>query len=174
MRTASTDTRFEPQVRRGPSLTTVIVIGFLLITVVRVLGAVIGGFAPAQAVPTNPPRFIRASDIRTGGISFGTASDGTCGLAGITVTFNSGTEVWWSAHLERNLVSAEAVVVTVVRDGVDVEQDTTARGHLAANGSDVLCAIKPRADTTPGRYVLQVWDATQRQILASGEYSING
>jgi hypothetical protein len=39
---------------------------------------------------------------------------------------------------------------------------------------NTLSAIKPRNDTTPGQYVVELWDGAQGQILASGEYRIIG
>jgi hypothetical protein len=121
------------------------------------------------------PAFVLASSIHQGSIWFGTATDGLCGIAGVAPGFTSGTDVWWSAHLSRGLeTSTEALVLTVARDGVVAETDSTSGRDLGANGSSVVCAIKPRLDTTPGQYVVQLWDGAQQHVLASGEFRILG
>jgi hypothetical protein len=168
------DSRFETRRRRAPSLATIIVVGFLLVTGFRVIAALAGRFIPDQSTPTTAPLFVPGGDAQAGTIEFGTATDGLCGIAGVAVAFDSGTDVWWSAHLARGANADEAVVVVVTRKGVEVEQETTSVRDLGANGSAVVCAIKPRDDTLPGTYVLQLWDATQRRVLASGDYTING
>jgi hypothetical protein len=165
---ASGDSRFEPRGRRAPSLATIIVVGFLVVTAFRLMGGLVGRLAPDQTSPPVAPAFVEGSSIRQGSIWFGTATDGLCGIT-------SGTDVWWSAHLSRSLEpSTETLVLTVARDGVEVEEDATSGRDLGANGSAVVCAIKPRDDTTVGQYIVQLWDGAQQQILASGEFRILG
>jgi hypothetical protein len=172
---ATADSRFETRGRRAPSLATIIIVGFLVVTAFRVIGALAGRLVPDQASVPTAPAFVEGSSIRQGGISFGTATDGLCGIAGIATGFTSGTDIWWSAHLVRSLEDPiEAIVLKVVHDGVDIEDDTTSGRDLGANGSAVVCAVKPRDDTTPGQYIVQLWDGAQRQILASGEFRISG
>jgi hypothetical protein len=172
---ATGDSRFEPRVRRAPSLATIIVVGFLVVTAFRLIGGLVGRLAPDQTSPPVAPAFVEGSSIHQGSIWFGTTTDGLCGIAGVAPGFTSGTDVWWSAHLSRSLeTSTEALVVTVARDGVELEEDATSGRDLGANGSSVVCAIKPRDDTTAGQYIVQLWDGAKQQILASGEFRILG
>jgi hypothetical protein len=169
------DTRFERPARRAPSLSRIIFIGFLLVTGFRLAGSLLGGLAPSQAVPTAAPQLVRGSDIEPGAVAFGIAADGTCGILGAGTLFNGATDVWWSANLDRGLVGAsESLLVIEKRNGVVIEQAATSVSDLGRYGSSVVCAIKPVGHATVGTYVLQVWDAAQTQLLASGAYTIGG
>jgi hypothetical protein len=169
------DARFEPRTRRAPSFTTIIVIGFLVVTAFRVLGGLASRFFSDQQAPTTAPFVVAGTQLDGGAIAFGTATDGHCAMARVDSAFPSGTSVWWIANLERSLGDAEeAVVVIVVRNGVDIERAAVSRRDLGANGSHVLCSDKPRADTAAGQYVIQVWDRAQHEVLASGGYAILG
>jgi len=171
----ATDTRFERRGRRTPSLATVIVIGFLLVTVFRVVGSIAGRFLFEPPPATTAPGFASGADLERGTVAFGAATDGLCGVGSVESTFDGRTDIWWTAHLTRSLTDPNETLVEIVqRDGVDVEQGTTSGLELGANGSDVVCSIKPRDDTTAGAYVLQLWDADQRQLLAFGQYTITG
>jgi hypothetical protein len=171
---ASGDPRFEPRGRRAPSLATVIVIGFLLVTAVRVIGSLAGRIVADQPAPTAGPVFIQGSDVQAGTIVFGNAADGACDISGLVATFSGGSEIWWSAHLIRGLVGAnEPLLAIETRDGAVIQQAATSGLDVGANGSAVVCAIKPDEHATPGAYQLQLWDGDHRELLASGSYTIS-
>jgi hypothetical protein len=167
------DARFERRARRAPSFTTIVVIGFLIVTAIRFLAGLAGGFFADRAAPTMAPIVVAGAELDGGSIAFGTITDGQCGMARVDSTFPSGSSVSWIANLDRNLLDGEdAVVVIVVRNGVDVERATVSRRDLGANGPHVLCSTTPRLDAISGRYVVQVWDAAHHAVLASGAYVI--
>lgn len=171
---AIADSRFEPRARRGPSLTSVIVIGFLLVTAFRVIGALAGPFFSGQPAQSVPPITIGGALLEAGSIAFGISSDNQCGLDHVQSTFHPGADVSWSAHLARSLTSGEvSVEVIVIRNGVEIERSTVLRRDLGARGTDVVCSIRARSDNVIGSYVIQLRDASGSRVLASGKYSLS-
>jgi hypothetical protein len=164
--------QFEPQRRRFPSLGAVIILGFLLVTAVRFLGA-LGGQAPSsQSEPSFGAPVVAGTSLEGGRVAFGIASDGRCGVVANAIAFPAGSDVWWTARLSRNLSSSQEVVVTILSyDGTVAQRSSGA--PLAVAGSQVMCGIKPVAETLRGTYVLEIWDATQSTVLASGAYRLD-
>ena len=148
-----------PRVRRLPSLSTLIFIGFLLFTAARFLGNAGFGFAD----PTTPPG-------SAGVVTFGTSLDEDCALTQPGNRFARIDDVWWRADLAATQGADAATVVRMYHDEDQIERhDVPAEPNLGE--WDVLCAAEPVAGRGAGEYRVEVWDAPEQQLLATGTYT---
>jgi hypothetical protein len=168
--------------RRIPSLSTVLFVGFVVFTAIRFLGQAVGESAPEAPVATTPgdgsgskasagPESSSAP-AEPGAISFGTGSDGDCGVTGDAVEFDVGADIWWSAQLSTVQPPEAGAVVLVHRDGEEVSRETVSP-DTSAGEWDVLCSTEPVAERGGGDYQVEVWDADEVVLLAVGEYSLS-
>jgi len=157
-----------PKARRLPSFGTVIFLGFLAVTALRVFGQFVGGLA--SPTPT-PAIVVPGQAVVPGTIIFGTGSDGDCGVAGTDKQFAAGTEVWWSATLSSQQEPDAEVVVIVYRDDVQVNREDVPADPSFGNWSE-LCSGDPVDATEVGTYRVEVWDDSVKLLHAVGEFRL--
>jgi hypothetical protein len=180
--TAAPTVRAPQRSRRVPSLSTVLFVGFVVFTAIRFLGQTVGESAPVAPVATSPgdaPGAIRSSDpepslapAEPGAISFGTGSDGDCGVTDDAIAFNVGTDVWWSAQLSAGQPPEAGAVVIVHRDDAEISRETVPP-DTSVGEWDVLCSSEPVAEQGRGDYRVEVWDENTIELLAVGEYRLS-
>ena len=158
---------------RLPSFGTLIFLGFLAITAVRVIGEIASGMAE----PTTPPATTAPSgsggSAAPGPISFGARQGEDCGVDAVSVEFGPATDVWWRAELATVQMPDAAVVVIVRRDGDEVQREDIPADPSYGKWS-VLCAGEPIALHEPGTYRVEVWDEEVTVLHATGEYRVRG
>lgn len=155
------------------SLQTVIFFGFVIFTAFRFLGQMGGGSAePAFTTPANGPGDTPAA-VTPGSITFGTASDGKCGVTGAATLFAEGTDVWWSAQLSTLQKPDATAVVVVLRNLREISREKVPADPTLGTW-DVLCSSSPVEQHIGGSYVVEVWNGDESDLLASGEYSLTG
>lgn len=150
-----------PRARRLPSLSTLIFIGFLVFTAARFLGNM--GFGDAD--PTTPP-----GGSGAGVVTFGTSLDEECELTQPSNRFARIDDVWWRADLAATQGADAAAVVRMYQDEGQIERhDVPAEPEVGE--WDVLCAAEPVPGHEPGTYRVEVWDAAEKELLATGAYT---
>lgn len=154
-----------PGGRRLPAIPTLIFLGFVALTAVRLIGQVLDG---ATAEPTAAPG---ATAIAPGPIRFGTGVNDDCTVTGEAETFDAGTDVWWSAELATRQKASVTVVVIVRRDGAEIEREVVPPDSSGATWS-VLCSGAPVADQNGGTYRVEVWNRDVTVLHAAGEYTV--
>lgn len=154
---------------RLPSLGTLIFIGFLAITGVRLVGEFVQGLPSDTPAPTTAPTPVQSSG--PGPIEFGTKSDGNCGVLETGLEFAAGTSVWWSAQLSTTQSPDATVVIIVRRDGTEVDHEDVPPDSSTGTWS-VLCSGAPVAEQSAGLYRVEVWDETVTVLHAVGEYRL--
>lgn len=165
------------RVRRLPSLSTLLFIAFLIYAVVRAVGN--AGFGTSD--PTTAPRptpgagatlgAMPTVDSRPGKVVFGESitQDG-CKLSKSNTRFTIGIDIWWQAEMTRTIEADETVIYVAMRDGVEFERETIAPDPDVGEWQ-VLCAGRPVDGSRPGRYRVEIRDASGVEILSSGEYT---
>jgi hypothetical protein len=161
-----------PRVRL-PSFGTLIFLGFLAITAIRVIGEVASGItepttAPAPTAPAAP-----GGGAAPGPISFGGKQGSDCGVAAVSVEFGPEVDVWWSAELATVQPADAAAVVIVLRNGTEVDREEVPADPSFGEWS-VLCAVEPITLHDPGTYRVEVWNEDVTVLHAAGEYRIRG
>lgn len=163
-----------------PSLTTLLFLGFVALTAFRLFGQFVDSFPPADPLPTNaapaattPGPGGTAAPVAPGAITFGTASDGECGVTGEGVLFTEGTDVWWSAHMSALQGADAGAVVIVHRNDREIERQVVP-AEPDLGDWDVLCSSNPVEQHIGGSYRLEVWDDDIAVLLAAGEYTLSG
>ena len=155
-----------PRSRSGlPSLSTLIFLGFLALTGFRIFGEFVEGNTTPTPGSTSalPP---------SGPVTFGTGTTEDCDVMGAGVEFDERTGVWWSATLSTMQPPAAAVIVIILRDGIQISrEDVPADDTLGA--WDVLCSSEPIAQDSSGRYRVEVWNGLKTRVLAAGEYVLS-
>lgn len=154
---------------RLPSFGTLIFLGFLAITGFRLFGEFVGGLAEPTPAPTTPAGL--AQPAEPGLITFGTKSDGDCGVLETGEAFKPGTDVWWSAELATAQAPNATVVVIVRRDGAQVDREEVPPDDSFGKWS-VLCSGGPVVESVAGLYRVEVWDETITTLHAVGEYRL--
>lgn len=154
---------------RLPSFGTLIFLGFLAITGFRLFGEFVGGLAEPTPAPTTPAG--PAQPAEPGPITFGTRSDGDCGVLETGEAFEPGADVWWSAELATVQAPDATVVVIVRRDGAQVDREEVPPDDSLGKWS-VLCSGGPVVDSVAGLYRVEVWDETIKTLHAVGEYRV--
>jgi hypothetical protein len=156
--------------RQIPSLSTLLFLGFVALTAIRLVGAAMEDAMPATPAPTtvNPGR---SESPEPGAITFGTGSDGDCGVVEAAVRFDAGTDVWWSAELATEQPPSADAVVIVLRNGVQVDREYVAPDDSVGVWS-ILCSTVPVAQKIGGTYRVEVWDGDMTVLHAAGEYEL--
>ena len=159
-----------PTGRRAPTLQTLIVIGFLVLTGVRLAGQFLEG-AGSDAPSATPPTATLAPAPGPGSVIFGTGLSQFCGVTDRADAFTAGTDVWWSAELSTVQEPDAEVVVIVRRGSVEVQRETVPPEPSAGKWL-LLCAGEPVVEKALGAYRVEVWDADVTELQASGEYRL--
>jgi hypothetical protein len=149
------------------SISTLLFLGFLLLTGIRALGE-LGADQANTPVPTTVPA---ASDAPAGVVSFGTGSGGDCTVVGSAVTFAPGDEVWWSAEMATEQGADSDAIVIYIFDGEEFNREYTPADPDFGPWS-VLCGNAPVERTVEGRYRLEVWDGKETRLQSAGEYVV--
>lgn len=155
---------------RLPSFGTLLFLGFLLLTGLRLLGEFAQGLAQETPVPTTAAAPDEGS--RPGPIVFGAKSDGDCGVLETAVEFIQGTAVWWSAQLPTVQSPDVAVVIIVRHDGSEVDREDVPPDPGSGEWT-ILCSGAPVFERSPGLYRVEVWDETMTVLQAAGEYRMS-
>jgi hypothetical protein len=165
---APADLQEAPRGRRAPALQTIIVIGFIVLTAIRLASQFLGDGSFGDQTETNPPNPAATADA-PGPITFGTAMDDECALTGTATQFGENTEVWWTAELPTRQSSKAVVVVLVLRDHEEVARDVWP--PEGTSSWTVMCD-GPVAKREVGSYRVEVWDEDLKVLQAAGEYQI--
>jgi hypothetical protein len=157
---------------RLPSVGTLIFLGFVAITAVRLLGQFASGITgpttePAVTAPADP-----GSVVPPGPVTFGTGQGTDCDVTGVTAEFDRNTDVWWSAQLS-TVQSAEASAVVIVRKGGEEVHRELVPPDTSFGEWSVLCAGEPLTLHEPGTYRLEVWNKEETVLHAAGEYVVS-
>lgn len=163
-----TDLQEAPRGRRAPALQTIIVIGFIVVTAIRLASQFLGGASPGDPVATTPPN-PNVTVVAPGPITFGTAMDDDCGVTGTANQFGENTEVWWAADLPTEQSSKSVVVVLVLLDHEEVARDVWP--PEGTNSWTVMCD-GPLVKREVGNYRVEVWDEDLKVLQAAGEYEV--
>ena len=165
----------QPTGRRAPTLSTLLVVGFVVLTIARLAGQLLEGAEFGSPEETTPAETLAPASspgaITPGPITFGTGLTDFCSLSGRAAQFPSGTEVWWSARMGTVQDPAVDVVVIVRRDGVEIDREPIPAQPVGGSWL-VTCANEPIASDTTGTYRVEIWDADIKAVQASGEYRI--
>lgn len=162
------DVEEAPRGRRAPTLQTIIVLGFVVLTAIRLASQFLGGGSsgdPTATSPANPAVTAAAA----GQITFGTAMDDDCGVTGAAGQFAVDTAVWWTAELPTRQSSKAVVVVLVL-----LNHDMVARDVWPPEGTTswtVLCD-GPVTKRAIGNYRVEVWNEDLTVLQAAGDYQI--
>ena len=162
------DVQDAPRGRRAPTLQTIIVIGFIIVTLFRLASQFLGGGTSGDPIPTTAPN-PNATTASLGQVTFGTAMDDDCGLTGVAGEFAEDTEVWWTAELPTEQSSKAVVVVLVLLDHEEVARDVWP--PEGTNFWTVMCD-GPVAERVIGEYRVEVWDEDLKVLQAAGEYQV--
>lgn len=154
--------------RRIPAVPSLVVLGFIVLTAVRLLGQVLGDDSSAPTVTGQPAP--NATSTAPGSITFGTSQDDDCVIAGSATEFPAGTKVLWTADLARAQAADATVVVIVRRNGLEVERATVPPDTSVGTWS-ILCG-GPFADASRGDYRVEVWSEDVKVMHAAGEYRL--
>jgi hypothetical protein len=153
-----------------PSLSTLLFLGFVALTAIRLVGAAVEDALPATPAPTTLVAAPSGAP-EPGPITFGTGSDGDCGVVEAAARFDAGTDVWWSAELATEQPASADAVVIVLRNGVRVDREYVAPDESVGVWG-VLCSTVPVAQKIAGTYRVEVWDGEMTVLHAAGEYEL--
>lgn len=145
-------------------MSTLLFIAFAIYWAVRGFGN--AGFGTVD--PTTAPAPGGAG--QAGIVLFGEGLDDDCGVTKVADRFVKGADVWWRAELVADQPADAAVVVRAYRDEGQIERrEVPAEPEFGT--WDVLCAGEPIAGNQVGAYRVEVWDATETELLAIGSYT---
>jgi hypothetical protein len=156
---------------RLPSFGTLLFLGFLAITAVRVLGQVASGITGPTSEPVATSPAGTGSEVAPGPVTFGTGQGTDCDVTGAAAEFGRNVDVWWSAELSTRQPADAAAVVIVRRGGEEVQRDFVPSDSSFGEWS-VLCAGEPITLHEPGGYRLEVWNEAETVLHAAGEYRV--
>ena len=145
-------------------------IGFLVLTAVRLAGQFLEGTG-SEPLETTSPGATVGSAPGPGSVIFGTGLSQFCGVSERADAFPAGVEVWWSAELSTVQEADADVVVIVRRDGVEIDRQTIPAEPESGKWL-VLCAGEPIVEKVSGTYRVEVWDARVTAVQASGEFRV--
>ncbi len=156
-----------PRVRL-PGLSTLIFLGFVVVTAFRIVGEFVeqAGVAPPAATPAvtaAPP---------PGSVTFGTRTTDECEVIGAAVEFAEGADVWWSAKMSTTQPPDAAAVVIILRNGAEVSREDVPADESAGTW-DLLCSSGPVEQDSAGRYRVEVWNEARTVLLAAGDYLVS-
>lgn len=156
---------------RLPSFGTLIFLGFIAITVFRLVGEFASGITlpTSEPVATSPAKPVTST--APGPITFGTGQGTDCQVNGASAEFAPTANVWWSAELATPQAADAAVVVIVRRDGAEVDREFVPPDPSSGKWT-VLCAGEPIRVRDPGVYRVEVWNEDETVIHALGEYRV--
>lgn len=150
--------------RRLPSFGTLLFIAFAVYWAVRAFGN--AGFG--EPAPTTAPA--PGGGGAVGVVTFGTGLDDECTLIASGDRFPTAADVWWRAELATEQAADAAVVVRSYLDESRID-----RREVPAEPEfgewDVLCAGEPVPGRQAGTYRVEVWDASETVLLATGGYT---
>jgi hypothetical protein len=155
---------------RLPGLSTLIFVGFVALTAFRIVGEFIEQNAVPPPATTSPAE--TTSPVAPGPVTFGTRATEECEVIGAGVEFDDGADVWWSATMSTTQPTDAAVVVIILRNGVQLTREDVPADESAGDW-DLLCSSGPIEQDIVGRYRVEVWNADRSVILAAGEYVIS-
>jgi hypothetical protein len=145
---------------------TLVFLGFLALTAVRMLGEMVEQGQPASPVSSAP------AAAAAGPVAFGTAAGEDCELVGAAVEFAEGEDVWWSAKLSKlQPADADALVITKRNGAVIARERVPAEPELGR--WDALCSSAPVERNLAGRYRVEVWNGAMTELLAAGDYVLS-
>jgi len=160
--------------RPGPriNLSTVVTAAFFLLII---LGRVVGelGSSSPTPRPTSPGQAGAepSSYAPSGGVIFGRASNGRCGVTEPATDFAAGDDVWWTATLPVALEPGQKVRWRVLLMAA-VEVERVGPGDTPTGTWDTLCGSEPLAFDDLGSYVLEVWGSDDERLLAMGRFTL--
>jgi hypothetical protein len=160
----------QPTGRRAPTLSTLLVVGFVVLTIARLAGQFLEGSSFGSPEETSPPATL-APVPGPGSVIFGTGLTEFCGVSEPAAQFPTGTEVWWSAEMSAVQDGNVEVVVVVRRNGVEISREMIPPEPEAGRWL-VMCASEPIDGGARGTYRVEVWDGDVKAVQASGEYRI--
>lgn len=107
-----------------------------------------------------------------GKVTFGTALDGTCTLAGLAEKFEQTEIVWWRAELNQAVPVSASVRLQVMLNGRIITDEPVPEAALIEARS-IVCAWAPTTGAATGAYVVQVWTSDRQIMLANGTFFRN-
>ena len=160
-----------------PSLRSLLVIGFLVLSAARFFD----GAGSGDVGPTTPPRASAGPQATLGArptvesspgkVVFGESiTDSGCDLTRSGTLFLTGIDIWWQAETTRIVRADETVVYVATRDGVEFEHETIPPDPDIGAWS-ILCAGQPVAGSWPGLYRVEIRGEAKGELLSSGEYT---
>ncbi len=158
-----------------PSVSTFVFIGFVVLTAFRLIGeAADSGDVPPAATPvaSAPGAQPSPSSIVAGPIRFGTGTGSECGVTGAAVTFEPGTDVWWSADLAADQAPDAGAVVLIQLNGELIDRQRVPPDPAGGSWNQ-LCSSEPVGENVAGTYRVEVWVGSPSTLQASGGYTIS-
>ena len=156
--------------RRAPTLSTLLVVGFVVLTIARLGGQFLEGSGFGSPEETSPPATL-APGPGPGSVIFGTGLTEFCGVSERAAQFPTPTKVWWSAEMRTVQEPDADVVVVVQRNGVEVDRMTIPPEPSGGKWL-VLCASEPIDGSARGTYRVEVWVDDVSPAQASGEFRV--
>jgi hypothetical protein len=107
-----------------------------------------------------------------GRVTFGTALDADCRLAGQSDRFEPNDVVWWRAELNQAVPTGMTVrLFALLNGGIVTDQSVPASALI--DDRKVVCAWSPVAGAATVSYVVQLWTPDREIMLANGNFFRN-